>query len=94
MKGLAWWANPSPMVVVRTSSRDMVGDKCHMSTNAYRIAAIEINLREPAMLSGKKGFERIRRAFKEVLNEPVTWLFYDHEHVPEATQGKGIQLLS
>ncbi|CAF9903677.1 MAG: hypothetical protein GOMPHAMPRED_000492 [Gomphillus americanus] len=38
---------------------------------------IEINLRLPSMISGRKGFERIRWAFKNVLNESVTWLFRD-----------------
>jgi ribonuclease P/MRP protein subunit RPP40 len=39
---------------------------------------IDINLREPSMVSGKKGFERVRWACKNVLTESVTWLFYDH----------------
>ena len=39
--------------------------------------AIEINLRLPSMLHGKKGFERIIWAFKNVLTDSVTWLFYD-----------------
>lgn len=29
------------------------------------------------MLHGKKGFERIVGAFKNVLNHSVAWLFYD-----------------
>lgn len=29
------------------------------------------------MVHGKKGFERIVWAFKNVLNSSVTWLFYD-----------------
>lgn len=36
---------------------------------------VEINLRLPAMLHGKKGFDRIVYAFKNVLGTPVTWLF-------------------
>ncbi|CAD6587543.1 MAG: hypothetical protein ASARMPREDX12_002930 [Alectoria sarmentosa] len=40
-------------------------------------SAVEINLRLPSMLHGKKGFERIVWAFKNVLNHSVTWLFYD-----------------
>ena len=31
------------------------------------------------MIHGKKGFERIVWAFKNVLNDAVMWLFYDHE---------------
>ncbi|KAL1958606.1 hypothetical protein VTO42DRAFT_4203 [Malbranchea cinnamomea] len=38
---------------------------------------VEINLRLPSMLHGKKGFERIVWAFKNVLNASITWLFCD-----------------
>jgi len=38
---------------------------------------VEINLRLPSMLHGKKGFDRIVYAFKNVLDTPVTWLFSD-----------------
>ena len=38
---------------------------------------VELNLRLPAMLHGKKGFDRIVYAFKHVLTTPVTWLFHD-----------------
>ncbi|KAL5359611.1 ribonuclease P 40kDa subunit-domain-containing protein [Aspergillus floccosus] len=38
---------------------------------------VELNLRLPSMLHGKKGFERIAWAFKNVLNHSVAWLFYD-----------------
>ncbi|GLA23005.1 hypothetical protein CBS147343_4573 [Aspergillus niger] len=38
---------------------------------------VEINLRLPSMLHGKKGFERIVWAFKNVLNQSVAWLFFD-----------------
>ena len=31
------------------------------------------------MLHGKKGFERIVWAFKNVLNRSVTWLFHDFD---------------
>ena len=43
---------------------------------------IEIDLRKPSMLHGKKGFERIVWAFKNVLNQAVTWLFYDYDDLP------------
>ena len=48
---------------------------------AYQIrsTAVEINLRQPSMLHGKKGFERIVWAFKNVLNQAVTWLFHNHD---------------
>lgn len=49
--------------------------------------AVEINLRLPSMLHGKKGFERIVWAFKNVLNNSVTWLFYDY-----ATQDNGMSI--
>ena len=39
--------------------------------------AIGLNLRLPSMVRGKKGFERIVWAFKNVLNQSVAWLFYD-----------------
>ena len=29
------------------------------------------------MVNGKKGFERIRWAFKNVLTDPIVWLFRD-----------------
>lgn len=42
-------------------------------------SAIELNLRLPSMVRGKKGFERIIWAFKNALNQSVEWLFYDLE---------------
>ncbi len=39
------------------------------------LAVVEINLRLPSMLHGRKGFDRIVYAFKNVLTKPVTWLF-------------------
>ena len=39
--------------------------------------AIELNLRLPSMVRGKKGFERVIWAFDNVLNHTVTWLFCD-----------------
>ncbi|GAA83649.1 ribonuclease P protein subunit p40 [Aspergillus luchuensis IFO 4308] len=41
------------------------------------LTVVEINLRLPSMLHGKKGFERIVWAFKNVLNQSVAWLFFD-----------------
>ncbi len=37
------------------------------------------------MLHGKKGFERIVWAFKNVLDSSVTWLFYDFQDNAEGT---------
>lgn len=41
--------------------------------------AVELDLRLPSMLHGKKGFERIVRAFTDVLNHSLAWLFVDLE---------------
>ncbi|RAL17231.1 ribonuclease P protein subunit p40, partial [Aspergillus homomorphus CBS 101889] len=38
---------------------------------------IELNLRLPSMLHGKKGFKRIEYAFQNVLTQSVAWLFFD-----------------
>ncbi|CRL23574.1 Ribonuclease P, Rpp40 [Penicillium camemberti] len=59
---------------------------------------VELNLRLPSMLHGKKGFERIVWAFTDVLTQSMAWLFHDLEsnsgldegdHVPEAKKGNG-----
>ncbi|OJD25127.1 hypothetical protein ACJ73_03507 [Blastomyces percursus] len=39
--------------------------------------AVEINFRLPSMLHGKRGFERVVWAFKNVLTTSVAWLFCD-----------------
>ncbi|KAH7144088.1 ribonuclease P 40kDa subunit [Dactylonectria macrodidyma] len=36
---------------------------------------VSFDLRSPAMLRGKKGFDRLIYACKNVLNQPTTWLF-------------------
>ena len=54
------------------------------------VSAVEIDLRQPSMLHGKKGFERIVWAFKNVLNHSVTWLFHDSEKDQEGMQVLGI----
>ncbi|KAL8929884.1 MAG: hypothetical protein Q9208_001028 [Pyrenodesmia sp. 3 TL-2023] len=46
--------------------------------------AITLDLRKPSMVHGKKGFERIVWAFKNVLNNAVTWLFYDCDTAQDA----------
>ncbi|CAI7667683.1 unnamed protein product [Penicillium crustosum] len=38
---------------------------------------VELNLRLPSMLHGKKGFERIVWAFANVLTQSMAWLFQD-----------------
>ncbi|TKA76893.1 hypothetical protein B0A49_01298 [Cryomyces minteri] len=49
------------------------GGRKHVKTRY----AIELNLRLPSMVHGKKGFERLVWACKNVLNHSLTWLFYD-----------------
>ena len=39
------------------------------------------------MLHGKKGFDRIVWSFKNVLNQAMSWLFYDLEPTPEQNNG-------
>ena len=39
---------------------------------------VEINLRQPSMVHGKRGFERIVWACKNVLNTSLSWLFSDN----------------
>lgn len=48
---------------------------------------VEINLRLPSMLHGKKGFDRIVYAAKEVLNKEVTWLFCNVSREGELCSG-------
>ncbi|KAJ5476440.1 hypothetical protein N7475_002169 [Penicillium sp. IBT 31633x] len=43
---------------------------------------VELNLRLPSMLHGKKGFERIVWAFDNVLTQQMAWLFHDLESSP------------
>jgi ribonuclease P/MRP protein subunit RPP40 len=38
---------------------------------------IEANLRLPSMLPGKKAFDRLQWAFKNVIDASLAWLFYD-----------------
>lgn len=48
------------------------------------LLVIEIDLREPSMLHGRKGFERIVWACKNVLGKSLSWLFYDFGKIPIA----------
>lgn len=48
-----------------------------VSADVVTNIVVEINFRLPSMLHGKKGFERIAWAFRNVLNASVTWLFCD-----------------
>jgi ribonuclease P/MRP protein subunit RPP40 len=57
---------------------------------------IELNLRLPSMLAGKKGFDRILRAAETVFVGEVSWLFYDISAAgvvdEDATLGKEAQI--
>lgn len=53
---------------------------------------VELNLRLPSMLHGKKGFERIVWTFKNVLTQSLTWLFVDLKGTPEQ-EGKHLTVL-
>lgn len=53
-------------------------------TTIYHIA-VEIDLRDPTMLHGKKGFERIVWSFTNVLNDPVDFVFCDLVQVKSGT---------
>ncbi|KAJ5840499.1 Ribonuclease P Rpp40 [Penicillium rubens] len=48
---------------------------------------VELNLRLPSMLHGKKGFERIVWAFTNVLTQSMAWLFHDLESNPGQDEG-------
>ena len=41
------------------------------------MTVIEIDLTSPSMMHGKKGFERVVWASKNILTRSVTWLCYD-----------------
>lgn len=41
---------------------------------------VDFDLRSPSMFRGKKGFDRLVYACKNVFNEPVTWLFCNAYH--------------
>ncbi|KAJ5089501.1 hypothetical protein N7532_008185 [Penicillium argentinense] len=54
---------------------------------------VELNLRLPSMLHGKKGFERIVSAFKRVLNQSRAWLFCDLDPTSQPNDAKPIMKL-
>ncbi|KAI2617686.1 ribonuclease P 40kDa subunit [Hypomontagnella submonticulosa] len=43
---------------------------------------VQFDLRSPSMLHGKKGFDRLAYACKNVFNTPVTWLFHNLSKTP------------
>ncbi|KXS95613.1 hypothetical protein AC578_10384 [Pseudocercospora eumusae] len=50
---------------------------------------VEMDLRDPRMVSGKKGFERVKWAFRNVLNETKTWVVVDLKN-PAGCGGGGV----
>lgn len=58
----------------------------HRAITNSPISVIELNLRLPSMLPGKKAFDRLIWACKNVLDSPLTWLFYDFR---SPTDGQG-----
>lgn len=61
----------------RKHAKERFGKSLHLFYLVFTsktFLAIEIDLRQPSMLHGKKGFERIVWACRNVLNASVTWL--------------------
>jgi ribonuclease P/MRP protein subunit RPP40 len=48
-----------------------------MAAIANSNPVIEVNLRLPSLLPGKKAFDRLQWALKNVLDASLAWLFYD-----------------
>lgn len=78
--------SPSAVVAESMKRKDSVcSESSYLLQKRYQeegfdlifLLAIELNLRLPSMLHGKKGFERIVWAFKNVLNQSLAWLFCD-----------------
>ncbi|CAJ2512680.1 Uu.00g007990.m01.CDS01 [Anthostomella pinea] len=44
---------------------------------------VQFDLRSPSMLHGKKGFDRLVYACKNVFNKPTTWLFCNLSQTPD-----------
>ena len=75
-----WSVSPCRTVDVSTTRQGTVSEmlySCMLRKAHSCTSAIELDLRQPSMLHGKKGFERVVWAFKNVLNHSVTWLFHD-----------------
>lgn len=66
-----------------------------MLDSSLTMSVVELNLRLPSMLHGKKGFERIVWAFSNVLTQSVAWLFHDLEDttLKEGAENKPIHQL-
>ena len=55
---------------------------------------VEFDLRAPSMRHGKKGFSRLEWACKNVLNQSVTWLFYNFNPNGAETLTEGGEAIS
>lgn len=78
MRGRVLWE--SHMVLKASAEANLAGvrhDFESVQIHPNKQVVVEIELRLPSMLHGKKGFDRIVYAFKNVLKSPVTWLFKD-----------------
>lgn len=46
------------------------------AASADKIIVVQYDLRAPASFPGKKGYDRLLYACKNVFNQPITWLFH------------------
>jgi len=78
MNEQAWLVKQTVSKGNEERSLDGVGNQlCSAELLLIPTSVVEINLRLPSMLHGKKGFDRIVYACNNVLDTPVTWLFCD-----------------
>lgn len=88
MSGQASQAKPSAAEAESMQKKDIVGTTTpDRDSSLIMISVVELNLRLPSMLHGKKGFERIVWAFTNVLTQSMAWLFHDLEDT--STTGEG-----
>jgi hypothetical protein len=82
-------ANLSAAAVGNMQKKDSVNIASQMCDHRLLTmsSVVELNLRLPSMLHGKKGFERIVWAFANVLTQSMAWLFYDLEDTPDTDKG-------
>lgn len=77
MKGLVLMENRTALRVIEAQSLDGVRASSCLREQLLNDIVVEINLHLSSMVHGKRGFDRIVYAFKNVLTNPVTWLFTD-----------------
>lgn len=52
--------------------------ECERASDSWlMVTVVEFDLRVPSMVHGKKGFSRLEWACKNVLDQSLTWLFYN-----------------